>query len=242
VDGAERVLGDHELGVDLDRLADQLDGHLIALLAASVRRLLPPHEGLEGARRGRRARPFLHAGALAVAQGDLQRASIGHRKAAQPLHQGPVRHRDGVERNPLAPLALDLDVARHDGQLRPRAPHLAVDRDIGSEGAGRRERGLIIPAVGPGQPLEALAIDLDQRRHLHEAKSQRLGNAFSDPLLLPPEIHGGIWQDDDRSSLDRRLGTPRGEEREGECGENGQLRSPLGCHVRALPFHRHACP
>ena len=242
VDRAERVLGHHELGVDLDRLADQLDRHLIAFLAASVRRLLPPHEGLEGARRGRRARPFLHAGALAVAQGDLQRAGIGERKAAKPLHEGPVRHRDGVERDPLAPLALELDVARHDGQIRPRAPHLAVDRDIRAEGARRRERGLIVPGLGPGQPLEALAIDLGQRRHLHEAKGQRLGDAFPDPLLLPPEIPGRIRQDDDRSCLDRRLRAHRGEERERECCEDGQLRSPLGCHVRALPFHCHACP
>ena len=205
MDGAERVLGHRELGVDLDRLADQLDSHVIAFLAASVRRLLPPHEGLEGALRGRRARPFLRAGALAVAQGDLQRAGIGKRKAAKPLHEGPVRHRDGVERDPLAPLAPELDVARHDGQIRPRAPHLAVNRNIRSEHARRRERSLIIPGVGPWQPLEALAIDLDQRRHLHEAKGQRLGDAFPDPLLLPPEVPGGIRQDDDRSCLDRRL-------------------------------------
>ena len=33
----------------------------------------------------------------------------------------------------------------------------------------------------------------------------------------------------------------RCEEREACCCEDGQLRSPLGCHVRALPFHRHAC-
>ena len=64
--------------------------------------------------------------------------------------------------------------------------------------------GLVVPDIGPGQPLETLAVDLNHCRHLEEPEGQRLGDALPDPLLLPPEVDRRVRQDNERSRLGRR--------------------------------------
>ena len=226
MDHAQGMLRHHELRIDLGRLAEQLDGRLVALLVAPIPGEAPSHVGLEGARRGRRARPLLHSRRLAVAERHLERARIGERNAAEPLHQRVLGKRHHVEGDALESVGPELQVARLDGQLRAGPAHLTVDRDLGVQGlrGGRRRR--LVPRFGLGDLLEPLAIDLDQRRRLNQPEHQRLRHRLTQPLLVPGEVRRGERQEEDAAGLGGGVRERGGEQAREQAGEDGHPGSP----------------
>ena len=79
VHDAERVGGDDEARVDLDRPGQQIHGRFVALLVGTKRRDLATREQLEGPRHARWAGRLFDPTGFSVGRGHAERASVHNR-------------------------------------------------------------------------------------------------------------------------------------------------------------------
>ena len=121
--------------------------------------------------------------------------------------------------------------------------HLAVDREVGADGAGGGHRRPARPslAAAPSGSRRSRSI-WTSAGHLDEAEHQRLGHALADPLLVSREVDRGERQDEDAfaACVGER---PRLRPRAASSTMRTQMAeraSSLGHHVPILPCPREA--
>ena len=164
VHGAERVLGDDEVGVDLDRPREEVHRALVGLLPAARGGHLRAREQLEGAHRLGRRRGLLHAARLGLGERHLQRPGISGRQRGEANDQLALRHAHRLHGHGLPGSAAELEDLRLKHELVVGAGDPAVERGVDAQVSRGLHHGGLAPGLRLTKGAQARPVELDKSR------------------------------------------------------------------------------